>query len=296
MPVLPVIFRALRELLGAASEDDVARALDALTVTTAGTTAIVSRGGGEPLFGGRPPPAAEVVRIEPGVYAHTPTAAARTKLLAAAAAVAPRVEVHVPLVPGGHRGRLAIDLPRRVLRAAGVRAAEPGDRLAGEPVHVFFDDEPLVVEAARGGLRFAGRRGAWVLLERSSAAQPEPAEPFARELLRVLRVMPEAERRRRRDAPERAVSAMRARGRRHYARAPVGRARLRRAIGWVDAVFPGGPNCLRRTLTELALDRGAASETLVFGLDVGKTGHVAFKDAEDRSFDVAFEVPPPSWP
>jgi len=28
----------------------------------------------------------------------------------------------------------------------------------------------------------------------------------------------------------------------------------------------------------------------VFGLDVGKTGHVTFKGAEDRSFDVAFEI------
>ncbi len=291
MPVLPVIARGLRELFTAPSEDDVARALASLAVRTEGAAAIVSRGAGDPLFGGRTP-TAEVVRIEPGVYAHTPTAAARTKLLEAAAAIAPRVEVHVPLVTGGHRGRLAIDLPRRVLRAAGVRTAEPGDRLAGERTHVFFDDEPLVVEAARAGLRFAGRRGAWLSFERSSAVEPESAEAFARELLRVLRTMPEAERRRRHDTPEQAVSAMRARGRRRHARSPIGRARLRRAIGWVDALFPGGPNCLRRTLTELALDRGAAGETLVFGLDVGKTGHVAFKDAEDCTFDVVFEVPP----
>jgi hypothetical protein len=49
-------------------------------------------------------------------------------------------------------------------------------------------------------------------------------------------------------------------------------------------------NCYRRTLVELALDAGAAHETLVFGLDVGKTGHVAFKDREDVAFDVTFEV------
>jgi hypothetical protein len=43
---------------------------------------------------------------------------------------------------------------------------------------------------------------------------------------------------------------------------------------------------------ELALDRGAAEETLVFGLDVGTTGHVAFKDTEERHFDVLFEIGP----
>ena len=70
------------------------------------------------------------------------------------------------------------------------------------------------------------------------------------------------------------------------------RARLRRAIGWVDAAYPGkGANCFRRVLVEVGLDAGAAEETLVFGLDVGRTGHVAFKDTEDRTFDVAFEVP-----
>ncbi len=84
---------------------------------------------------------------------------------------------------------------------------------------------------------------------------------------------------------------MRAHGREtRRSRGRVGRSRLRRAIGWVDAAFPGGPNCFRRTLMEIALDAGAAGETLVFGLDVGKTGHVAFKNAEDHAFDVAFEI------
>jgi hypothetical protein len=30
----------------------------------------------------------------------------------------------------------------------------------------------------------------------------------------------------------------------------------------------------------------------VFGLDVGRTGHAAFEDREDRTFDVAFTLGP----
>jgi hypothetical protein len=59
----------------------------------------------------------------------------------------------------------------------------------------------------------------------------------------------------------------------------------------VDVAAPGGPSCFRRVLLETALDAGAARETLIFGLDVGSTGHVAFAGREERSFDVSFEIP-----
>lgn len=124
----------------------------------------------------------------------------------------------------------------------------------------------------------------------------EPVDPYALELGRVLLVIREIERRRRDHTTgvERMIADLRRRGRQGHRRGPIGRARLRRAIAWADArlPFPGGPNCFRRTLCELALDAGAAEETLVFGLDVGKTGHVAFAGAEDRTFDVVFELPP----
>jgi hypothetical protein len=191
---------------------------------------------------------------------------------------------------GTHRGRLAIDVPRRALRALGLPVGEPGDRFAGGFVHALFDDEALVVEAARAGLHLAARRGAWAVLERGEP-RSEDSAAFAAEVLAVLGVVREAERRRRHDSPEAAVRAMRARGHGARRRGPVGRARLRRAIGWVDALYMGHPNCFRRTLVELGLDAGAADETLVFGLDVGRTGHVALKDSEDSTFDVAFEIP-----
>ena len=53
----------------------------------------------------------------------------------------------------------------------------------------------------------------------------------------------------------------------------------------------GGASCYRRILLESALDAGAARETVVFGLDVGSTGHVAFEDREERAFDVSFAIP-----
>ena len=292
MPLLRVRRRLLSELGRRHTAARVDAALASLVVGTGADVAIVTRGGGAPLFGPALPQA-NVVRIEPRVYAETPTGGARVRLLEAASAIAPRIEVHAPTVSEGtYRGRLAIDLPRRAARALGLAVAEPGDRFEGRFAHAFFDEEPIIEEAAHAGLAFIARRGAWVILERSEVRSGEVAAPFGRELMRAIALVREAERLRLANAPERAVRAMRERGRREKARGPIGRARLRRAIGWLDAAFPGGPNCLRRTLVEIGLDATAARETLVFGLDVGRTGHVAFKDSEDRSFDVVFEVPP----
>jgi hypothetical protein len=302
LPLLRIARRLVAEIRHGHDAVAVDAALASLTVRTEDDVAIVTREAGSPLFGA-PPLAKENVRIERGVYARTPSAAARVHLLETAAAIAPRIEVHVPTVSDGtHRGRLAIDVPRRVARAIGLATAEPGDRFERGFTHAFFDDEAIVEEAARAGLRFVARRGAWVVLEREGekggAAPPEqPAatttrpEAFSVELVRALALVREAEGLRLGGSPERAVRVMRERGRRATKRGTVGRARLRRAVGWVDAAFPGGPNCFRRTLVEVGLDAGAAGETLVFGLDVGRTGHVSFKDSEDRSFDVAFEVP-----
>lgn len=281
-----------------AARVDAALASLVVVVGTDADFAIITREGGAPLFGPALPQA-NVVRVEPRVYTETPTRGARVRLLEAASAIAPRVEVHAPTVSEGtYRGRLAIDLPRRAARALGLAVAEPGDRFDGHFAHAFFDEEPVIEEAARAGLAFVARRGAWVILDRSDVRSVEVAASFGREVVRALALVREAERLRQANAPERAVRAMRERGRRAKTRGPIGRARLRRAIGWVDAAFPGGPNCLRRTLVEIGLDAAAAEETLVFGLDVGRTGHVAFKDSEDRSFDVVFEVPPdaPSSP
>jgi hypothetical protein len=298
VPVLSVIGRLLRELSRAHSEADVESSLVSLVVHDDGSGAVISRDRtrpeAAPLFGRTHMPSA-IVRIEPGVYEQTPTVQARVRLLAAAASIGSRIEVHAPIASDGtYRGRLFIDLPRRAVRAAGATRAEAGDRYDDKFVHAFFADEMLIVEAARAGLAFVGRRRSWIVLERGRVNDTETAAPFANEVGRAVAIVVQAERTRTREAPERAVALMRERGARQPARGPIGRSRLRLAIGWVDAFFPRGPNCFRRTLIEIALDAGAAQETLVFGLDVDKTGHVWFKDAEDRAFDVTFDVPPPS--
>lgn len=243
----------------------------------------------------------DVVRIERDVYARVPTAEGRVRLLSLAERAArSNVELHVLVSDEkSHLGRLAIDAPRRLLRAVGVRAAEPGDRFGpARYVHCFFDEETLLAELHRARLVVSSRRGFVFSLRRAEAhderSPEERPEPFSAELTRVARRVREVDERRARDTPQHVLAELRARGVTAKERGPIGRARLRRAIGWVDAARPGGPNCYRRILLELALDAGAARETVVFGLDVGSTGHVAFEDREERTFDVAFSIPAPS--
>jgi hypothetical protein len=226
------------------------------------------------------------VRIGPGIYETTLGSTARVDLLREAARTSDVIEVHVPLVTGAYAGRLLRDVPRRVLALVRLPAREPGERGKRQ---LFFDDEILADEATRAGLHVVTRRGAWIVLARGARTDEGP-DPFAFELVRAARMLPRAEAQRR-EPPALAVRTMRARGRFGPRRGLVGRARLRRAIAWLDAATTS-PNCYRRTLAEIALDAGAAEETLVFGLDVGRTGHVAFAGAEELTFDVAFEVPP----
>lgn len=240
-----------------------------------------------------------VVRIARGVYSSVPTASGRIELLEMARRAArDEIELHVVVsAEQSHLGRLAIDAPRKVLRAAGVPTAEPGDRFGDERfAHCFFDEEELLDEIARAGLVVTKRRGFTFTLRsrrrEGSTVPPEIADPFPLEVARVTRMVREVDRLRTEGSPKEVVASTRARGANAKVRGPVGRARLRRAIGWVDALVPGGANCYRRVLLEIALDAGAARETVVFGLDVGRTGHVAFADSEERTFDVSFAIPP----
>lgn len=246
---------------------------------------------------------AEEVVVAPGLYASLAGREARVALLVHARDMATReVVLHVRVEDVGARAaRLVVDVPRALAaRLAGElgRASplpEPGDRIAkGTFVHAFTDDEPLVRELEAAGLSLVSRDGSRFVLAAADdvGAREEEAAPLGVELARAARMLLVAERARQAASPEHAVRAMRERGRLAGRRGLVARARLRRAIGWVDAAHPSGPNCYRRTLMELALDAGAAEEPLVFGLDVGRTGHVAFKGREELGFDVLFELPP----
>jgi hypothetical protein len=113
-------------------------------------------------------------------------------------------------------------------------------------------------------------------------------------LARVLVQLPELEWKRLSGGPRGAVTSARRRGllRRH--RSPVERQQLRRVIGWVDAVMPGGSNCYRRALLEMALDSGAAREPLRMGLRATggpRTGHAWLGDDSDsQAYDAVVSV------
>jgi Transglutaminase-like superfamily len=69
-------------------------------------------------------------------------------------------------------------------------------------------------------------------------------------------------------------------------RSPEGRLKLRRAIAAVDARFPDGGNCLRRSLLEIALDAGAAAETLYAGFQARggrNSGHAWLASHPDQA-------------
>jgi hypothetical protein len=117
---------------------------------------------------------------------------------------------------------------------------------------------------------------------------------FPLELCRVIRTVPRAEWARRRMGPLRAVESMRRAAASAPARHDIHRLRLRRAVGWVDRIFPGGPNCYRRVLLEIALDRGAANEPLMLGFRAGGqpgSGHAWLaSDSSDTTYDAVISV------
>jgi hypothetical protein len=93
------------------------------------------------------------------------------------------------------------------------------------------------------------------------------------EVAAVLLATPLIEYRRRTASVHHAVAFARERARSRPVRASEARQQLRRAIAFVDARFPGGGNCVRRSLLEIALDRGAAGEKMFAGFKAGGKPH-----------------------
>ena len=121
---------------------------------------------------------------------------------------------------------------------------------------------------------------------------PKYALLLAVDLGRVLLALPAVERGRRSAPTGPLLAKLRARGRVRRRRSERSRARLARAIGWVDRLGPGGPNCLRRTLLRVALDPDSAGESVVFGLNVPNAqGHAWVSGTEAPApYDVEFRV------
>jgi hypothetical protein len=112
-----------------------------------------------------------------------------------------------------------------------------------------------------------------------------------RELARVLVAIQQAQTARATEGPAASVARFRAQGRLRPRRQGAALTRLRRFISVVDRFFPGGPNCYRRVLAEIALDAGAADEPLHLGLARGGSsgsGHAWLGDRRepDARYDV----------
>jgi hypothetical protein len=92
------------------------------------------------------------------------------------------------------------------------------------------------------------------------------------------------DRRRRSLGPAAVLEESRLRGVKGRQRSVFARKRLRRLIRLVDACFPGGGNCYRRALAEIASDPSAANDRLVLGLRSGggsQSGHAWIEGNRD---------------
>jgi hypothetical protein len=120
------------------------------------------------------------------------------------------------------------------------------------------------------------------------------------DVVRVLSVGARVEHGRTAVGPAPLLARLRQEGSGHAGRSIVARRRLQRAVRIVDRCFPGGGNCYRRVLLEVALDAGAAGEVVRFGLRAGGgpgTGHAYFASDETgrdqlagQAFDVVFDM------
>jgi len=158
-------------------------------------------------------------------------------------------------------------------------------------------EEALHRELASAGLRVAVRVPDGAIVERGIATLPRAS--FARELARAIRVMPRAGWLRGLASTADAALEARRLGRRSQrpVRSAWERARLADAVAIAERLLFRRPNCLRRVLAELALDRGAAtSEDLVLGLDPSATGHAWLhpnrSELPKEPFPVLFRLSP----
>jgi hypothetical protein len=116
-----------------------------------------------------------------------------------------------------------------------------------------------------------------------------------RDALLVLRAAPAVEFGRLRKGPRPLLGVLRAKGGQMSARTQRERARLAKIIRVVDACFPGGGNCYRRALLEIAVDPIAAAAPLKLGLRAGggsRSGHAWLGPRADSgaNYDAEFSV------
>jgi hypothetical protein len=112
--------------------------------------------------------------------------------------------------------------------------------------------------------------------------------------MRVLVELPRVEVGRIFEGPAPLVARLRSCGEHRRHRTEEERARLKKVVAWIDGHLPGGGNCYRRSLLEVALDRGAAREPFHLGLraDGGaRSGHAWLgTDVDGRRYDAVISL------
>jgi hypothetical protein len=122
-----------------------------------------------------------------------------------------------------------------------------------------------------------------------------PGAALAADLVEAALLLHEVEEARWSEGPGELVSRLRARGIERAARSPAARLQLSRVIYHLDRLMHREPNCYRRSLTRIALEREAASEPFVLGLDLqaeGARGHAWVEGTTEAkgAYDVEFRV------
>lgn len=115
------------------------------------------------------------------------------------------------------------------------------------------------------------------------------------EVIRAIRVARRVERLRKLESLHSAVRGARALSAGTRRRTLSERRALRTAISLVDRAFVSGANCVRRSLMELALDSGAATESFRAGfrrLGGPRSGHAWLEShGPDGSYDAVVTIP-----
>ena len=123
---------------------------------------------------------------------------------------------------------------------------------------------------------------------------PSAVISTGRDVLRVVGLFPLVEFWRRWTSLHGAVAFARDRGSKRIRRTPDARVRLQRVIRVADRRLPGGANCVRRALLEMALDSGAAHERFRAGLRKGGgvgSGHAWLESqSSTERFDAIIEI------
>lgn len=187
------------------------------------------------------------------------------------------------------RGRILLDAPRA--RIPRIRVPERGSRFfPSGATHLYFTHDELRAEADRAGLGLVSWENATFVFRRGNV--PWSPASARTSLPRLVKAVIEADLLRR-ASPREALARARSRGQREVERTREERLALRETLARVEGLVPPRANCFRRVLAEILLDRGAATDTVIFSLDLATDGHAHFRgdpNGPPRRYDVSFEA------